>query len=648
MNESTPNVTWAHNVDLAQQPDFDLGSLRVRPARCEVEQGGVTQTVQRRVMQVLVTLAEARGSVVSHSDLVSRCWRGLSVSDDAIVRCISKLRKLAAGFPAHPYEIETIPGVGYRLTSSNFVEHGAKGELTARRRNRWSALAIAAATLLVLIGATFWVFFSRAPDRQPMRVAVQPFETLSNSEDVHSLARSVPNEIVNQLGDSQVEALLLGGDGDVPMARGALSLRVTGILSHDGHDTNVNVRIEDGSTRTALWSTQFRRADGQVSDLPLEVAARVTDAINMINFARSANPPLTDRPALSALLQTTDTIRDARGGDWAQMLEHAQSIVSRYPNFAFGHDVLAYAYVTAAENIGVPDRARAMGEAARREAYLTLKLDPKDAGAYVILAGLEPSYDYSAQQVILLRGVRVARHPKEALGGLYTAEAKLLENVGRPREALTWRLAAHAIDRWGAPKTAQLALNYANLGNLPAARGLIEKGIQLWPNHRGMRAKRQYIAGFYERPSDALEIIDSLDLLAAPDDSNAVWRTFVRAKAARPDRPGAVTIREIREAAAQAKIPPEIAIMMLVDLGATSEAIETANSIVNGEQLQSWFLFTPVTRSLRQDPGFMALATRMGLIRYWRETGKLPDFCTHQAKRSECSPRLLAALKTKV
>src|SRR5438309_6203696 len=103
MYESTQDAMWVHSIDLAQEADFELGSLRVRPATCEVEWNGISQTLQRRVMQVLVALAHARGSVVSQDDLVVRCWRGLSVSDDAIYRCISKLRKLAAEFPEAPY-----------------------------------------------------------------------------------------------------------------------------------------------------------------------------------------------------------------------------------------------------------------------------------------------------------------------------------------------------------------------------------------------------------------------------------------------------------------------------------------------------------------------------------------------------------------
>ena len=161
----------------------------------------------------------------------------------------------------------------------------------------------------------------------------------------------------------------------------------------------------------------------------MEVAARVADVVNMVGFARSANPPLTDDSALSALLQTADMIRDPREGAWAQMLERAQGLVARHPEFAFGHSVLAAAYGEAAENIDIPDRAKAMSEAARREANLTLKLDPQDAGAYVVLSELEPTATITAaHEAILLRGIKFAKHPKEPLGALYQYEGVLLES----------------------------------------------------------------------------------------------------------------------------------------------------------------------------------------------------------------------------
>ena len=639
MYEPTRDDTWLHGIDLAQEPDFELGPLRVRPARCEVEYDGVSQTLQRRVMQVLVALAQARGSVVSQSDLVTRCWRGLSVSDDAIYRCISRLRKLAAEYPESPYAIEAIPGVGYRLTSSNGVEEDAAAEATARprTRSRFRALAIGAALLvLVMAGAALWTF-SRATGHPPLSVAVQPFEALSGSEDARSLARRIPNEIVDVLGDSQIETVLAG---EQPKASPP-GLIVTGIVRDDGRNAVVDLRLEDGTTRAALWSTEFKRDSSEASDLPLEVAARVADAVNTIDFARNANPPLTDDAALTALIQTTDMLR---GNDdaWASMLQKAQDVVARHPEFAFGHDNLAAAYDEASRN--VPERAQEMREAARREANLTLKLDPQDAGAYITLAGLEAPYNYGASEAIFLRGIKFGRHPKQPHAALYSYEGLLLGNVGRLREALSFQLVARAKDEWGPGRTTKLVDIQSTMGNLAAARDALQRAVQLWPNHPGVWKRQQYIAGFYDKPADALTVFNRLDARSSLRESNAVWRSFVEARAAHSDQVTAASIPRILAAGDRGTITRENEIMMIAALGETKRAIEATNSVLDRQELEAWFLFTPVTRSLRQDPGFVPLASRLGLIRYWRDTGKRPDFCTDPAARSECSPQLRAAI----
>jgi hypothetical protein len=223
----------------------------------------------------------------------------------------------------------------------------------------------------------------------------------------------------------------------------------------------------------------------------------------------------------------------------------------------------------------------------------------------------------------------------------------LLDNVGRLREALTLKLVAHAADEWGAPKTAQLARAYANMGDLAAARTWLQKGVQLWPNHSGVRRVRQYVAGFYEQPADALAVFDSLDAQPSSDESNAIWRTYVEARRAHSATAIAAAIEQIRAAADQGKIAREIAIMMIAGLGEPQQAIDEANAALDHQELQTWFLFTPVTRNIRRDPGFVRLARRTGLIGYWRATGKLPDFCTDPASRSDCTAQLRALIKAR-
>ena len=92
--------------------------MQVRPSSREVVLDGKSQILQPRVMQVLVALGRRSGEVVSRDDLVTRCWDGLAVSEDAISRCIGQLRKLAEEAKGQSFDIETVARVGYRLTAS--------------------------------------------------------------------------------------------------------------------------------------------------------------------------------------------------------------------------------------------------------------------------------------------------------------------------------------------------------------------------------------------------------------------------------------------------------------------------------------------------------------------------------------------------
>ena len=108
----------ADSIDLAHTPDFTLGGIAVRPSSREIECRSGREILEPRVMQVLVALAEAGGAVVSRDDLVRRCWDGRSVGEDAINRCIAKLRRIAESGDTHSFAIDTIPRVGYRLLLS--------------------------------------------------------------------------------------------------------------------------------------------------------------------------------------------------------------------------------------------------------------------------------------------------------------------------------------------------------------------------------------------------------------------------------------------------------------------------------------------------------------------------------------------------
>ena len=149
----------AARIDLAATPDFDLGRLRIRPARRQVTTDGAdSRDLEPRVMKVLIALAQARPEVVSRDTLIDLCWDGRIVSDDSINRCILALRNLARQIDPPPFSIETFPRIGYGL-----VEHLPAGEThfsadrTSRIDRRRAVVAVAAGGLLAAAGGGYWL-----------------------------------------------------------------------------------------------------------------------------------------------------------------------------------------------------------------------------------------------------------------------------------------------------------------------------------------------------------------------------------------------------------------------------------------------------------------------------------------------------------
>ena len=102
--------------DLARRAEFTIGETRIRPSLRTITGSEGTATVEPRVMQVLLALYDAKGSVLSREDLLEQCWGGVIVGDDAINRTIAELRRAARETGAD-IAIETIPRVGYRIAT---------------------------------------------------------------------------------------------------------------------------------------------------------------------------------------------------------------------------------------------------------------------------------------------------------------------------------------------------------------------------------------------------------------------------------------------------------------------------------------------------------------------------------------------------
>ena len=156
----------ADRVQLAFAAPFCVGRLRVDPPTRQVSDGERHETLEPRVMEVLVALARADGRVVSRDELVDCCWEGRAVSEDAINRVIARLRQLACGLGRESFAIETIRSVGYRLTVGPAPLSAHAKPAVSRRTLLASGLALIAA------GAAGVAWLRPRPRHEPLPSAL--------------------------------------------------------------------------------------------------------------------------------------------------------------------------------------------------------------------------------------------------------------------------------------------------------------------------------------------------------------------------------------------------------------------------------------------------------------------------------------------
>lgn len=283
-------ATLPGEVDLARASDFDLGPLHVQPSILQVQLGGECRTIEPRVMQVMVLLANERGSVVSRDRLIECCWGGRIVSEDAINRSIAKVRRL--GEDSGAFEIETIPRVGYRLLPLA----GEDSTTAAPRLWRFQPAMVVAAILMLAImlgGIWYWRTGSDAP--QPT-VAVVPLTPLNSDPESRNAGQSITAIVTNAL--AQTGARIPDGRiGSIDDARHAgAQIMVSGTLRRDGPTLHATVRVDSALKSASILTNEFQAPANDASALGGQIAAWLIPSVRMWSsfLEMERDPAVTD------------------------------------------------------------------------------------------------------------------------------------------------------------------------------------------------------------------------------------------------------------------------------------------------------------------------------------------------------------------
>jgi len=477
MNERFARANLRARVDLAHEPDFALGRAQIRPTRREIVGEVSRETVEPRVMRALVALARAKGEILSRDDLIESCWDSVVVGEEAINRCMGRLRKAAAA-SGDAFLIETVPRVGYRLKTTGIATSAPDGEGSARPEpepsalapppppapSSWrsrapvrSAIAIVVVLTLVVAGFGWWRLrpeTMKMPVGPAASVAVLPFVNLSGNPAKEYFSDGFSEELLNDLSnDSRLRVAartsafaFKGRNEDVEAIAQALRVRavVEGSVREAGDRVRITAQLINAGNGYSIWSASYDRNLADILSVQNEVARAVAVALThkIIPARPSAARPGTIAPAVYRLFLQGRWQLDLISPDgYARAYGLLKQVTAREPHFADG---LA-AFSRAAWGYSGIDslHADAIAAEAKDAAAKALLLDPRNIEARE-MRGLfkldEWDWSGASADFDILR-TQNPNHMR-VLAGLHL----YYENMGFPDEAVETMRRAEALD----------------------------------------------------------------------------------------------------------------------------------------------------------------------------------------------------------
>jgi len=92
---------------------YAFGECALDVARRELYHGDHLVAIEPKMFEVLLYLLEHRDRVVSKEELFAQCWPDTFVTEAALTRCLTKLRKVVHGGPHGSSVIKTVHRQGY-------------------------------------------------------------------------------------------------------------------------------------------------------------------------------------------------------------------------------------------------------------------------------------------------------------------------------------------------------------------------------------------------------------------------------------------------------------------------------------------------------------------------------------------------------
>jgi len=408
--------------------------------------------------------------------------------------------------------------------------------------------------------------------------------------------------------------------------------------SIDPKQSGANLALLAGKGRAVLWSRNFDVQGGNRTALEQSMAYT---AGQVLDCALQANEPRArlDEQTLKLFLNGCALFGERYRSDPQSVVPIFSQVVASAPRFqpAWSKLLLAEAQSTRAQMLfydrwapgGLPEHIQKARE-----------INPRLPELYVAEAALLPLSAFAPRLRLINEAVQLNPDNPDLL----VARCEFLSFIGRNNDAIEDAKRAAELNPLSPGLQSNLIQILAYAGQLPAAEQVLRRAAQLWP---GSSTIDDAYFRLNSRYGDARA---ALRMLQAPD-FHQYYSTDDLAPylLARID-PTEANIDRAIAAARSTRLSESRRLMQLVqlfgDFGRIDEAYQLLLGLPSDKlRVASGVFYRPPLRRFRQDRRFIQLAARAGLVDFWRQSGKWPDFCFEPDLPYDCK-KVAAELST--
>lgn len=600
----------------------------------ELRRNGRPVRLERQPMDVLILLVERRRQLVSRSDIIDRLW-GKDVFVDVetgVHTAIRKIRQALRDSPDTPAFVETVPGKGYRFIApvevvpaavTTVVSEDEPRSDRAFKRPGHARLMMGILAVAVVPGLFAWAWLNR----QPVLLAVLPFENLSGDADREYLADGLAEETIASLGQVDPERVsVVGRTSMMAYKRTTKSLAEIGRELGADYLVESSIRAEGGRLRVTsklirvrgqvqVWSESYDREPTSMLGLQQELSSAIAEQIrlrlspervNALTRRQTRNPDAYDlylRGLNFANQRTPLTTRRA--------IEYFERATALDPDYALAWSGLAMAHAASLLNGDAPPLD--VEPRARKAAMQAVRADPNLAEAQFALGYLNwlLDWDWTAAEAVFRQAIALdPRYPRP-----YLILGHSLSQMGRHSDAAPLMRRARELDPLYAMTHALSSQVAFQARDYSAALEHAQRAIVIDP---------EFWIG-YMQSGQALEQLDKTDLalealtkaarFSGGNSKPISLRGYMLAELGRPDEAREV-LKTLEDVSRQRYVPPYAMALVNAGLGEQTAMFEWLDRAYAARDVHLIFLTVdPKWDPYRADPRFIALLARCDFTR---------------------------------